>query len=71
MERSSPEVSHSPGLGPWASCCSISTDTDRSIGLNGVTAGTVVFCGAGKRREYVAIMMDVSVKLSSICGQIQ
>jgi hypothetical protein len=60
MERSSPEVSQSLGLGPWTRCCSISTDTERFIELNGVTAGAVVFSGAGKRREYVAIMIDVS-----------
>ena len=68
MERSSPEVSHSLGLGPWTGCCSISTE--RSIELNGVNAGAVAFSGAGKRREYVAIMIDVSVKLASVRGQI-
>ena len=59
MERSSPEVSQSLGLGPWTRCGSISTETERSIELNGVAAGAV-FSGAGKRREYVAIMIDVS-----------
>ena len=37
---------------------------ERSIELNGVTAGGVDLSGEGRRREYVAMIIDVSKKLA-------
>ena len=42
----------------------MSTDMERSIELNGVTAGGVDLSGEGRRREYVAMIIDVSKKLA-------